>query len=145
MRRPFTQLYVHLVWATWDRLPLITPEVELRIYGTIQAKIRELRGVPIAVGGIEDHVHVLCSFDPTVAIAYLVQQLKGSSSHFVTHELDQADFKWQGAYGAFTVGFDALSTVRAYVLDQKAHHRDGSFWPDWEETGVLDEAPPRSS
>ena len=133
MRKPFTQLYCHLVWATWDRLPLIMPEVEARLYGAIAAKVRELRGVPIAVGGVEDHVHLLCSFDPTVSIAYLVQQVKGSSSHLMSHEvLGDESFKWQGGYGAFTVGMDGLEPVKAYVQGQKRHHAEESVWPEWE-------------
>jgi putative transposase len=94
MRRPFTQFFCHLVWATSDRLPLITPEVEPRLYATVQSKFRELRCVPIAVGGLADHVHCLCRFDPTLSISYLVQQVKGASSHLATHEIRGAsDFK----------------------------------------------------
>lgn len=141
MRKPFTQLFCHLVWGTWDRLPLITPAIEPRLYGAIQRKVRELRGVPIAVGGVEDHVHCLCSFHPTVAIAYLVQQIKGASSHLMTHEvIGLNEFKWQGAYGAFTVGADALPAVRAYILGQKEHHRSGDLWQEWEEVWMPDDA-----
>jgi REP element-mobilizing transposase RayT len=142
MRKPFTQLYCHLVWATWDRQPLILPSVEPRLYGAIAAKVRELRGTPIAIGGVEDHVHLLCSFDPTVAVAYLVQQVKGSSSHLMNHEvLPGGDFKWQGAYGAFTVGQDALEDVRGYVLGQKHHHESRTEWPDWERTWLPETHP----
>jgi len=115
--------------------------VEPRLYGAISAKVRALRGVPIAIGGIEDHVHLLCSFDPTTAISYLVQQVKGASSHMMTHTVLGPDsFKWQGAYGAFTVGRDALDDVSAYILDQKRHHTESRVWPEWEQTWLLDAA-----
>lgn len=101
MREPYTQLYLHLVWATWDRLPLITPNVEPRLYGPIIRKCRELKCVPIRIGGIENHTHLLVRLHTTIAVATLVKEVKGSSSHLMTHEIAPNDFfKWQGAYGA---------------------------------------------
>jgi putative transposase len=59
MRSPHLELYVHLVWATWDRLPLITPELEPRLYAALVQQARTLSSVPLAIGGIADHVHLL--------------------------------------------------------------------------------------
>jgi len=87
MRGPYTQLYLHLVWATWDRLPLITETVESRLYAAIAEKCRKLKCVPLAIGGIDDHIHLLVRLHTTVAIATLVKEVKGSSSHLVTHEI----------------------------------------------------------
>ena len=65
LRRPYTQLYCHLVWATWDRLPFITEEVEPRLFSAMRAKIVEMGCGAIAIGGIPDHVHCLVRFTPT--------------------------------------------------------------------------------
>ena len=131
MRKPFTQLYCHLVRGTWNRLPLVRPEMEPRLYTAIGDKALELQCVPVAIGGTEDHLHCLISFHPTVAISYLVQQIKGASSHLMTHELiGPENFKWQGAYGAFTLGADGIEPVRAYILNQKRHHADGEVWQE---------------
>jgi REP element-mobilizing transposase RayT len=139
MRRPYTQLFCHLVWATWYRLPLIVPAVEPRLYGAIQDKLRELGCLPVAVGGVEDHIHVLCQFPPTLALSYLVQQVKGSGSHLMTHAvIGKESFKWQGSYGAFTVSQDDVSRVRAYVMGQKQHHKSGELWDEWEKTWLPD-------
>jgi putative transposase len=124
-RHPHTELYVHLVWATWDRAPLITPAVRDRIYPMMQRKAAELRADVLAIGGIEDHVHVLARFRPTVAIADLVQQMKGASS-FLASQVMGCPFKWQGAYGAYSVSRSGLRVVRDYVLNQEAHHRDNT-------------------
>ena len=56
MRRPYTQIYAHLVWATWDRLLLITSEIESRLHAAIAAKCRELDAEALAIGGVDDHV-----------------------------------------------------------------------------------------
>ena len=127
MRHPKARLYVHLVWATWDRAPLITPEVRERIYPVMQHQASSLGVEIIAIGGIEDHVHVLARFPPTVSISDLVGRMKGASSHMVTHVMGQP-FKWQGAYGAFTLAQSGPQRARAYVLNQEAHHHDGTTY-----------------
>jgi putative transposase len=96
MRGPYTQLYLHLVWATWDRLPLITSDVEVAIHACIADKCRELKCEPIAVGGIEDHIHLLVGFHAAMAPATIVKEVKGASSHLMTHKLrPDTFFRWQ--------------------------------------------------
>jgi REP element-mobilizing transposase RayT len=137
MRHPWTQLYVHLVWSTWKRAPLITPELQPRVYAAIQHQASELGVDVIAIGGVQDHVHVLARLPATIAPANLVQRLKGASSHFVTHVMKWPDaFKWQGGYGAFTLTKRAVPHVRQYVLNQEAHHRDNTLYRDLERTGT---------
>ena len=133
MREPWTQLYVHLVWACWDRLPLLSKEIEQSIYACIQEECFRLRCESIAIGGTEDHVHLLTRFPTTITIADLTKQVKGSSSHLITHRLAHREpFKWQGAYGAFTVSRAEVPRVRAYILNQKQHHREGTLDEDFE-------------
>jgi REP element-mobilizing transposase RayT len=140
MREPYTQLYIHLVWATWDRQPLITPKIEPRIYAAIAEKCREHKCLPIAIGGIEDHVHVLTRFHTTTAIATLVKEVKGSSSHLVTHVIaPEIFFKWQGAYGAFTIRKSEVPVVKAYIENQKTHHAKKDVLVELEEVFEQDE------
>ena len=135
MRSNFTQLYLHCVWATWDRLPLITPDIQKIIYAAIVRQCEQLKCTAIAVGGIEDHVHLLTSFPSTLAVSDLVKQVKGSSSHLITHEIKPGGFfKWQGSYGAFTVSHDAIDKVADYIRNQTIHHRQKSTISTWELT-----------
>jgi REP element-mobilizing transposase RayT len=140
MRAPYTQLYVHCVWATWDRLPLITPAIEARLYPAIQAKCSELKCEAIAIGGMPDHIHLLARFPTTLTIATLLKEVKGSTSHLMTHEITPNDFfKWQGAYGAFTVSKDGVKRVAAYIHNQKAHHADQTLIDEWEACETSDD------
>ena len=133
MRAPYTQLYLHLVWSTWDRLPLVTADIEASLYTAIAEKCRELGCLPIAIGGVEDHVHLLVRFPTTIAVARLVKEVKGSSSHLVTHVLKPGlFFKWQGSYGAFTVAKDGIISVETYIRRQKEHHQRGTLQGEWE-------------
>jgi REP element-mobilizing transposase RayT len=114
-------------------LPLLTAELEPAVYACIQAECAKLNTEVLAVGGTENHLHVLVRLPTTVTLAALVQQMKGASSHLVTHELGYADgFKWQGAYAAFSVSKAQLSTVRDYILNQKTHHRDKIYTEEME-------------
>jgi putative transposase len=123
------EVYLHIVWSTWDRAPLLSPEVRPRVYLCIREEAARLKAEIIAIGGIEDHVHVLLRLPATVAIATLVKQLKGSSSHLVNHEVLPRGFKWQGGYNASSVSRRVLPIVRDYVLRQEEHHRDGTIYP----------------
>ena len=133
MRSNYTQLYVHCIWATWDRLPLIIQEIEQQVYAAIISECQKLKCTVIAVGGIENHVHLLTGFAPTLNISYLIKQVKGSSSHFITHEI-QPDkfFKWQGSYGAFTVSHGEINKVANYIRNQKQHHAQKNIISQWE-------------
>ncbi|WP_414620575.1 IS200/IS605 family transposase [Calothrix sp. CCY 0018] len=133
MRSNFTQLYLHAVWATWDRLPLITPDIQKNIYGAIIKHCQELRCTLIAVGGVEDHIHLLTGLPPTLSVSNFIKNIKGSSSHLVTHDIKPGEFfKWQGSYGAFTVSHDAIDQVANYIRNQAIHHQQKSIIPTWE-------------
>ncbi len=128
MRRNKLELYLHLIWATWDRLPLITPDIERRLLRNIESEAQKLGCVVLAINCTEDHVHVLLAFSTTVAVAALVKQMKGVSSHFVNEELEQeCQFKWQGSYGAFTVSRWDVDKIKQYVKHQKEHHAIGEL------------------
>jgi REP element-mobilizing transposase RayT len=138
MRRAYTQLFIHLVWATWNRLPLITPALEQQLYRALAKKCWDLYCVPLAVGGMVDHVHVLVQMSPAVAVAQLVKELKGSSSHLITHvSAPGSFFKWQGAYGAVTVDPKAVSLVAHYIVQQKQHHDGDSVRNEWELSATI--------
>ncbi len=81
MRRNKLALYVHLVWATWDRLRLITPSVERALHRVICQEVVKYGCEVVAINGIEDHVHLLVTLPTTVDIATVVKQAKGVSSH----------------------------------------------------------------
>ena len=87
MCAPYIQRYLHLVWVTWDRLPLIDDEIRGRLHAAIAEKCRELECVPLAIGGVAEHVHLLVRLHSTVAVITLVKETKRSSSHMVIDEI----------------------------------------------------------
>ena len=133
MRAPYTQLYVHLVWSTWDRLPLLTIHIRPAVYVCIQAECEKINAQLVAIGGTEDHVHLLARIPVTLPIATFAKQVKGSSSHMVNNCLQNAEpFKWQGGYGAFTVSKSLLPSIQSYILNQEQHHLEQTTDKDLE-------------
>jgi len=85
----------------------------------------ELDCTPLAIGGIEDHVHLLVRLSPRIAVAQLVGQIKGASSHAAKHAIRPDHFfKWQGSFGAFTIGLRSIDQVCGYIQNQKKHHAE---------------------
>jgi len=124
---------VHFVWGTWDRLPLITPNIERRLHRHIEAVSLEMKCDVLALNGTEDHVHLLVALHNTVTLADLMARVKGASSHFVNEELNpDIPFKWQGSYGAFSVSPSHKRQVMDYINRQKEHHALGTFRPNAE-------------
>lgn len=135
MPRDRLGLYLHLVWATWDRLPLIAAQIERRLYRNIDSQAQAMDCSVLALNGMPDHVHLLVRFPATIAVADLVKQVKGVSSQFVGATLTPGTFfKWQGSYGAFTVSRWDVDKIKGYIDRQKDHHASGSVIPEFEET-----------
>ena len=74
---PYWQLFYHLVWSTKNRQPFLTPSVEPIIFGFLRSKAIALGGVVFAINGMFDHVHMLVSIPPRIAVADFVGQVKG--------------------------------------------------------------------
>jgi putative transposase len=121
----YWRLHYHLIWGTYEREPSITVEREKIYYGVLYNKGKELELKIHAAGNIEDHVHVVVSIPPKLAVADCVRHLKGASAYAINHMAGSNDkFKWQGGYGALTVGEHSLETVMEYAVRQKERHRE---------------------
>jgi putative transposase len=124
--RSYAEIYLHLVWATWDRHPLLTGDRLEAVYRAIHHECIALGAQVIAIGGMEDHVHLLVRVPASLSASDLVKQVKGASTYMVNPAHGrEAPFRWQGRYGAFSVSRHHVERVRGYVLNQEGHHRSG--------------------
>jgi len=129
MPQSSTLLFVHFIWATWDRAPVITPDWESPLYACIRDTCHELRCESLAIGGVEDHVHILVRMHADVAISQLAKGMKGASSHLITHKIaPHQEFKWQGGYGALSVSRTHVLKIQNYIYNQKQHHAGNKLW-----------------
>ena len=125
---------LHFVWSTKDRLTLVDSLIEARLYRAIVAKAQELNTTVHATGGIEDHVHLVVSVPPKVALSEFIGLVKGNSSHFVNHVIMPGFyFAWQAEYGVQSFSEKDLPAVVNYVKHQKEHHLQGEIWEKLEQ------------
>ena len=124
---PYWRLFYHFVWGTRNREPLIALEWEGSLHNAIAAKATELGALAHAVGGTHDHIHLVASVPPKIALSTFIGQVKGNSSHFVNHVLNtDTYFAWQAEYGVVSFGSKMLDMIAGYAKDQRKHHSDGT-------------------
>jgi REP element-mobilizing transposase RayT len=130
---PYTELFVHLVWATAGRLPFITDDVAPLLYASIDTQCHRLNTPSLAVGGTEDHVHLLVRLPPALGVGPLVEAVKAASyTAFTTRIRPGWQFEWQSTYGAFTLAQAEVPRAMMYVRSQKALHASRNLWERWE-------------
>jgi putative transposase len=133
MPRSYARLFYHVVWATWEREPLIQGAVERHAYALIRSQCDHLRATVHAMGGVEDHVHLLVTIPRTLAVADFMEAVKGVSSRALNETRPGGDpFRWQGGYGVLTVSTRDVKRVARYVDNQREHHASGRLWANCE-------------
>ena len=105
---------------------LQSTELRREVHAYLTGTLRGLECDPLQVGGVENHVHILCGLSRNIALAELVKNLKTSSTRVVKGK-GHTDFGWQSGYGAFSVSKSAKESVISYVAKQEIHHRTISF------------------
>lgn len=128
---PFHVCYYHVVWATRNREPFITADLERIGLRAIQNKSDQLHSPIHALNAVEDHVHVAVSIALSVSIANWVKQVKGVSAFEVntTYPDLPSRFGWQKGYGILRFGAKQLPFVKQYIGRQKEHHRSQMIEP----------------
>lgn len=140
MPKTYTNLLYHIVFSTRDRRPLITKERQSRLYEYVGGTLRGLGGISLAIGGIEDHMHLLAKLRPDKSLSSVLRDLKANSSGWM-HDVfpEVRDFSWQNGYGAFSVSSSQVPNVEKYILNQEIHHRKRSFRDEFVEMLTINE------
>jgi len=122
------QSYYHCVFATKRREQLIAPEIQPHLHAYIGGIARNHKIVPIAIGGMPDHVHLLLQMPSMLLVPRAMNLIKGSSSKWMNECYgNQFWFDWQDGYGAFTIGHSQVNRTVAYIRNQKEHHDKFTF------------------
>jgi len=127
-----TSLHYHIVFAVKNREPLIHQNIENRVWQYLVGVARNKGLVVRAVGGVEDHVHMLVDLPARMSVSEAVGLIKGGSSYGIKSEITTLEnFAWQEGYGAFTVSPSALDIVASYIRNQRARHKSQSLDQEW--------------
>ncbi len=126
MSHTYTNLLTHIVFSTKEKLPLITNVIKPELLAYIGGLAKELKGKPIIINGMSDHVHLLISLPPTISIAEAMRFIKANSSKWVSQKFGKP-FEWQKGYGAFGVSRSNVDAVYKYIQNQEYHHQKFDF------------------
>lgn len=128
MGQSFVKNYIHIVFSTKGRQPLIQPPYEDKLRACIGGICNALESPALIVGGYIDHIHILCMLSKKIALMTLVQKVKANSSKWIKNEDDSLkQFSWQNGYGAFSVNPNETDVLIRYIRNQHQHHEKKTF------------------
>ncbi len=124
MPQSYSAIWYHVIFATRGRHPYLTKEIRSPVHGYMHGVIARMGGLASAIGGIEDHVHVMMRLPQDVAVADCMRVLKSGTSGWIHKNFRGArEFSWQGGYSAFSVSVSQRARAERYIADQQDHHR----------------------
>jgi putative transposase len=125
----FTQICYHIVFSTKHRRPTLQGEEKRpELFRYIWGIIKNQKGHLYRINGVEDHVHILTSIRPTIALSNFVKDVKIASSIWVKEKgLFPAFTGWQLGYGGFGHSVEEIPGLIEYIKGQQEHHRTVTF------------------
>ncbi len=125
------QLYSHLTWTTLDRAPSITAAVRDFLDRFLRQQAIRYGARPLAMGMVNDHVHMIVELPPTYDLPKLLQGLKGASARIANRDghADRRPLQWTPGYDARSVSVGQLAAAIRYVEGQASRHPDRAI-PD---------------
>jgi REP element-mobilizing transposase RayT len=132
MGQSLVKNYIHIVFSTKHRIPLIHPPVEAELHRYLGGICNKLACPVLKVGGYTDHIHLLIMLSKKLALMKVLEELKSHSSKWIkTKGLAYETFYWQDGYGAFSVNPSGVDTVIKYIENQHDHHGTKSFQEEY--------------
>lgn len=128
MSHAYCSALYHCVFSTKERRPTIDADLQSRLWPYLGGIARDNGMKALAIGGVEDHAHLLLSLPSRLAVAKAMQLVKGGSSKWVHDTFpDRRDFAWQEGYGAFSIGVSQIDDTKRYIENQAEHHHRHTF------------------
>ena len=135
MHRTYYRILFHLIWGTKNRYRYLKPEIRPQLFTHIIEYSKRLPYTQIIeINGWEDHIHTLVSTSPKHSLSWIVNKLKGESSHWMNEEklVRVGEFGWAEGFGAFSVSESQIEKVREYIRNQEEHHKRLSFEEEYQ-------------
>ncbi|GAB1467984.1 IS200/IS605 family transposase [Candidatus Cloacimonadota bacterium] len=131
MPASYCHLALHIVFSTRNRVTWLKEPLADEMHRYMVGIISNLKGVSIQIGGIEDHVHILCLAPKDISLVEFMTKLKANSSKWF-REHSKLDFHWQDGYAAFSVSKSQIPAVKEYIRNQKEHHKHKTYEDEFE-------------
>jgi len=129
MAQSLAKVLVHIVFSTKHRFPFLRDKgIRNEMHAYLGGACKNLGCPVLIVGGVDDHVHILCSLSRNLSIAKILGDIKRESSKWIkTKKAGLQKFAWQNGYGIFSVSQSQVERVRKYIANQEEHHRKKNF------------------
>ncbi len=126
MAHTYVSALYHCVFSTKERRGSIPPAKQTDLWSYLGGIARKNGFKALAVGGTDNHAHLLLSLPATIPLAKAIQLLKGGSSKWM-NDSGANGFAWQEGYGAFSLGISQQAGAIAYIQSQAEHHHKRGF------------------
>lgn len=129
MPQSLSRVVIHTIFSTQGREPALQNTVfRAEVHAYLGGCAKSLDCLPIMIGGVADHVHLLTVLARTICVAEFVKEVKRVSTNWIQERGGLfGQFHWQGGYAAFSVSESNVGRVSHYIKRQEAHHRRVSF------------------
>lgn len=115
--------YYHVVFGTVNRIGSLNPDHSDKLYAVLGAEISQLKSKAYIINGVRNHLHILLSLSPEIALSDLMRQIKSKSSVWAKKSgLFPIFDGWANQYGAFSLSASHVDAVYKYIEGQQAHH-----------------------
>ena len=134
MANTYSQIYLQIVFSVKGRQNLISKNWKEELYKYICGIVNGKEQKVYAIGGVADHIHILVSIKPTIALSDLVTDIKANSSKWINEKgFIKGKFQWQEGFGAFSYAHSQLDIIIAYINNQEQHHLKKTFRDEYTE------------
>ena len=124
----YTQLIYHSIIRTKASKPTLSLEHSNELYRYIWGIINNKNGMLYRVNGVEDHIHILFSLHPTIAMSDFMRELKVETSKMLKRTAGFEQFTaWGEGYAALTCSLRDKDVLINYIKQQREHHKTFSF------------------
>lgn len=127
MAHTYSHLLAHIVFSTKQRHPWITADIRYELHAYLGCIVNQESSVPLAIGGVADHVHLLMRYQPRIGVSDPVRTIKSNATGWVHETRPLETFQWQIGYAEFSVSESNREQVVAYIQQQESHHRVKTF------------------
>ncbi len=132
MPQSLVKNYLHITFSTKGREPLVDKFIQEKFHAYLAGICNDMECYALEVGGIEDHVHILCLLSQKNPLMKLLENVKKNSSKWIkTQGKQYQNFYWQIGYGAFSVNPSQIEVVRRYIQRQEEHHAKKDFQDEY--------------
>ncbi len=135
MPQSLSKIYLHIIYSTKGRIAFFEDiQIRQELHSYLAKTLQDRNCFPLLIGGMADHVHILCTLCSADGYSKIIGEIKRYSSKWIKTKGElYSKFAWQRGYGAFSVSHSEIQRVRNYILNQEKHHHKMSFQEEYRE------------